>query len=329
VAVAAAALMLLRLRPTRPWLAGGLVALVAALDLLLWANAFQPMGPTSVTIPPRTPAVAYLQRHVNDGRVAGLNNALVTDWSTIYGLRDVRGYDAPQPSRRFFHLWQVLHPEQEAWRPFDIAGLSPESLGVLGLLGARYIITEPNAKMPPEREFRALSIAYRGDDATVVENALASPRALVAERVHVAASEDEEIATVARTGFDPRREAVVRSDEVGNVALQSYARPGSVRVIDDENARVALQARLTHPGLVVLDDAWAPGWSVSVDGEPAPALQADMVMRGVIVPAGEHEVVWSYRVPGLRLGALLSGLGLIALLAWAGVLVVQSRRAPR
>jgi uncharacterized membrane protein YfhO len=46
-----------------------------------------------------------------------------------------------------------------------------------------------------------------------------------------------------------------------------------------------------------LDDAWAPGWSVTVDGRPARALQADVVMRGVVVPAGEHEIVWRYRVP--------------------------------
>jgi hypothetical protein len=53
-----------------------------------------------------------------------------------------------------------------------------------------------------------------------------------------------------------------------------------------------------------------------------------VVLRGVIVPAGAHEIVWSYRVPGLRAGAALSGLGAVVLLAWAGALVVRSRRRP-
>jgi uncharacterized membrane protein YfhO len=51
------------------------------------------------------------------------------------------------------------------------------------------------------------------------------------------------------------------------------------------------------------------------------------VLRGVVVPAGAHEVVWSYRVPGLRLGVALSLLGLLAALAWAGALLVRARRA--
>jgi hypothetical protein len=176
---------------------------------------------------------------------------------------------------------------------------------------------------------RPLSIAYSGDDATVFENALAAPRAMVARRVHVASDESEEVTTVATPGFDPRREAVVRRAEVGDAAPAGGAQGDSVRVVDDGNARVALSASLARPGLVVLDDAWAPGWSVEVDGEDARALQANVVMRGVVVPAGEHEIVWSYRVPGLRLGALLSGVGLVLLVAWAGALIARSRRRAR
>jgi uncharacterized membrane protein YfhO len=82
-------------------------------------------------------------------------------------------------------------------------------------------------------------------------------------------------------------------------------------------------------GLVVLDDTWGPGWSVRVDGREAQPLQANVVLRGVVVPAGEHELVWSYRVPGLRAGAALSAIGLLAMLAWAGALIARARRRPR
>jgi uncharacterized membrane protein YfhO len=99
-----------------------------------------------------------------------------------------------------------------------------------------------------------------------------------------------------------------------------------VQVVDQQNARVTMRARLARPSVVLLDDAWARGWSVRVDGKPARALQSDVILRGVAVPAGEHEIVWSYRVPGLRAGALLSLLALLATLGWAGVLVVRARR---
>ncbi len=48
------------------------------------------------------------------------------------------------------------------------------------------------------------------------------------------------------------------------------------------------------------------------------------VMRGVLVGAGSHEVVWSYRVPGLRIGLLVSGIAFVVLLG--GVVVAVRRR---
>ena len=305
-------LLALRFGSRRPAVAGAMLALLAAADMLLFAHAYQPMGPKALVMPPRTPAVAYLQRHVADGRIAGVGLALSADWSTVYGLRDVRGYDAPQPSRRFYALWTVINPTQQPGAPFDVADLSPEGLRMLSLLGTRYVVVAPEAGPPPGSR---LTYAYRGTDANVLENPRATPRALVAERVHVAAGAQAELATVLTNRFDSRRDAVVRRDELGGEQLAGAA-GGSVRVVEEANARVVLRASLPRRALVVLGDAWARGWTVSVDGRPARALQANVVLRGVVVPAGEHTVEWRYRVPGLRAGALLSGAGAIAVLAW-------------
>ena len=330
VVAVALALVLLRLQARRAWLARrGLVALLVALDMLTFAHGYQPMGPKAVVVPARTPTIAFLQRHADEGRIAGIGPTLTSDWSTTYGLRDARGYDAPQPEWRFYHLWGLLNEEQAPWRPFEVSAISPTGLRVLGLLGVRYLVTEPGTRLPPDDQvFRPLTVVYGGGDATVLRNALAAPRALVARDLHVAESEVEELQAVESARFDPRRDAVVRRDEVGEAPPAGVA-DGAVRVVEDANARVALHASLPRRGLVVLGDAWAPGWSVSVDGQPARALRADVVMRGVVVPAGEHEIVWRYRVPGLRLGALLSALALVALLAWAGLLVARSRRRLR
>lgn len=328
VGAIALALALLRLQRRRSWLAGGLVALLAALDMLTFAHGYQPMGPRAIVLPPRTPAIAFLQRHAADGRIAGLGPALAPDWSSTYRLRDARGYDAPQPGVRFFRLWAVLNDEQAAGRPFEVATLSPEGLRVLGLLGVRYVVTGPGATLPRGPESRPLTLPYRGRDATVIANALAAPRAFVAAGVRVADGDIGEAVAAVETSFDPRRDAILPRAAAG-------ARPpvgvagGTATVVRESNASVALRASLPRRGLVVLDDAWAPGWSVTVDGRRARALRADVVMRGVVVPAGVHEVVWRYRVPGLRLGALLSALGLLALAGWAAALRARARRRVR
>ncbi len=327
VAVVAGGLVLLRVRPRRAWVGGGFLALAAALDMLAFAHAYQPMGPASIVLPPRTPAIAFLQRHEAEGRIAGIRGALMNDYSTVYGLHDVRGHDAPQPSLRFIRLWRLVNPEQDMLQGLDVAALSPTALQVLGLLGARYLVTGANAELPAGVAAGSLGYAYRGGEATVLENRLAVPRAIVARRIDVATGEDQELAAAAAPGFDARRDAILPRSAFAHTAALMQGDSGAVRVTGDQDARVALEARLARRGLVVLDDAWAPGWSVSVDGRPARALRADVVMRGVVVPAGRHRVVWSYRVPGLRTGALLSLLAALGLAAWAGVLLVQSVRA--
>jgi hypothetical protein len=320
----AAILLLVRVRPRTAAIAGGLVVLLAAADMLHFAHGFQSMGPASKAIPPKTGAIEFLQRHGDEGRIAGIEFAVANDWSTVYHLRDVRGYDAPQPSLRFHRLWRSINPQQKLHTTYTFSSLESSSLKVLGMLGARWIATAPGASV----DARELSPVYRGEDATIFENGLAVPRAVVAERVHVAADEDEELAAIGGDEFDPRTDVVVRRDELGDdVALAGGG--GTVRVVDEENARVTLRAALDRRSVVVLGDAWARGWHVAIDGRPARALQADMVLRGVVVPAGTHEIVWSYRVPGLRLGAAISALALLTVAAWAGWLVLRRSRSRR
>ncbi|HKG03460.1 MAG TPA: hypothetical protein VKB03_09775 [Conexibacter sp.] len=322
----AAVLLLMRRRPRAAALACALLALLVAFDLLHFAVGYNPIGPASVVMPPRTPAIAYLQRHADEGRMAGVGISLPPDWSSTYGLRDVRGLDAPQPTMRFERLWQVLEPGYE---PARLNGLSPVAVNLLGMLGARYIVADPET---PPLDALGLRVAYRGRDAAIFSNELALPRAFVAGWVDVAPDDEGELSSVAEEGFDPGSHAIIRADELGDVAPPGRS-SGTARVVGETNDSVTIRARLAQRGLVVLDDQWMPGWNVRVDGRPAPILQTDVVLRGVIVPAGEHEIVWSYRVPGLRAGVALSGLGLVTLLTWAGVLVAHARRrrlaAPR
>lgn len=299
-----------------------LVVLLAALDLLRFAHGYQPMAPADLVPPPTTPALAFLQRHDGAGRMAALQYAVFGDMATVYGLHDVRGYDQPQPSVRFFRMWQTVEPAQAPGTAYLVTELSDRHLRMLGMLGMRHVVLPPEARLG---EGAVLRVAYRGEDAVVLRNPYALPRASVAPAVTVAGTDDEEVGVVTEPRFDAREGAVVRADEVGDAA-PAGVEGGTARVVRDENARVELRASLPRPGLVVLGDAWAPGWSVSVDGKPARALQTDVVLRGVQVPAGEHEVVWSYRVPGLRAGALLSLLGLLGFAAWGGW-IVRRRRA--
>jgi len=57
---------------------------------------------------------------------------------------------------------------------------------------------------------------------------------------------------------------------------------------------VRLRLACNEESLVVLSDLDYPGWRATVDGQAAPILRVDGVVRGVRVSAGEHEVAFTY-----------------------------------
>ena len=81
---------------------------------------------------------------------------------------------------------------------------------------------------------------------------------------------------------------------------------------------VEASVKTPGPGLLVLNDATDPGWQVTVDGAAAAPVAAGGALRAVWVPAGQHQVRWTYSTPGLRAGAVVSALAALGLvlLAW-------------
>ena len=76
------------------------------------------------------------------------------------------------------------------------------------------------------------------------------------------------------------------------------------------------------PGVVVLTDAHFPGWSATVDGQPAPLHRANLNFRAVAVPAGEHTIEMRYAPAPLRRGWGLAALGLVVCV---GAIVIERR----
>ena len=122
-------------------------------------------------------------------------------------------------------------------------------------------------------------------------------------------------------GFEPSGEAVLAGGP-GLAGSAPFA--GTSRLLALHPDRVRALAEASAPGLLVLADAYDPGWTATVDGRPAPVLRANVAFRGVPVPAGRHEVEMVYRPR-----AVLRGLALTfaSLLVACAALVVARRRA--
>jgi len=91
--------------------------------------------------------------------------------------------------------------------------------------------------------------------------------------------------------------------------------------------RVEAHVQLNAPATLVYGATLVPGWQATIDGREAPLIPVRAVLQGLEVPAGAHDVLLSYRTPGLVAGACVSGAVLAAVCAAWGAAAWRRRRA--
>ncbi|WP_242392752.1 YfhO family protein [Anaeromyxobacter oryzisoli] len=101
--------------------------------------------------------------------------------------------------------------------------------------------------------------------------------------------------------------------------------PGRVLGVERRAGSVRIEAESLGPALLVVQDAWWPGWRATVDGRPVEILAADFLVRAVPWPPGRHRLEMTYDPPELRAGLALSALGGVLLL----LLAVRAARRGR
>jgi len=77
---------------------------------------------------------------------------------------------------------------------------------------------------------------------------------------------------------------------------------------------------LDAPGMVFFSVPYDDGWSATVNGEEVTVEKVDYGFVAVRADAGDSEIVFHYRTPGLALGALLSLVGILLLLLYLFVM---------
>ena len=88
---------------------------------------------------------------------------------------------------------------------------------------------------------------------------------------------------------------------------------GSARIESFAPEQIAIEAESEHPALLVIAEAWYPGWRARVNGAEAPCIPVNAWMRGVPVPAGRSHIVLTFHSRFLALGACISLLALAGL----------------
>jgi hypothetical protein len=197
---------------------------------------------------------------------------------------------------------------------------APARLSALTLRGP---ITLRGLSLVDERSgaFQSLTLGpYRlahSGDVKVYEHQAVLPRAFVVPQAVVAADADA-LALLSSASFDPAQTVILAPD--GAAIPPALAEPDAARtaaITRYESEAVTVHA--AGPGYLVLTDAYYPGWTATVDGQPAPILRACVMFRAVALPPGEHVVEFRFQPWSVSAGLALSALAWLGLaLMWFG-----------
>jgi uncharacterized membrane protein YfhO len=106
----------------------------------------------------------------------------------------------------------------------------------------------------------------------------------------------------------------MRQDPAATAAVLSYS---------EDSYRIRYRA--ASPSLLRLSVPYYPGWRATMDGKRLPIVHVDLALMGVVVPAGDREIQFSFRSDSFRIGVAITLAGLIL----CSLLVAVSARARR
>lgn len=233
-----------------------------------------------------------------DFRVANLTVSTFADATASYFHKSVGGYHAAKLRR---------------YQEFADRYLAGGDLKGFDMLNTKYFI-QRGENGEPEARYNdgALGNAWFVEDVVIVDNA------------------NEELDAIA--AIDPAVTAVV-DKRFMREAESLHADSSSVVELTDWRAnRLTYKASTSSDALAVFSEIYYPrGWRATIDGAEVPVMRADYILRALEVPAGEHEIVFSFAAPhfGLLKGvtAASSAIILLGTLLSLALCVFKARRS--
>jgi hypothetical protein len=248
-------------------------------------------------------------------RIAGMHWALLPGTNALYGLEDVRGYEAMTfyPYTQTYRLWSQPQPiffnrTDDLSKPF------------LSMLNVRFAFAYTSTAVPPGwRE-----VAREGE-AVLLENENVLERAFVPQYVTVGMQSDVALDQMSEVK-DFREHAWITADAV---PYERANGPGRVTNFRRTRNGYTFNADMQHGGWVVVTNSAWKGWRAYVDNKRIGLQRANVAFLGVHVGEGKHEVRLVYWPRSFVVGRAVSIVTLFVLLAIVSrrVFKSSSRRA--
>jgi hypothetical protein len=299
----------------------GIVA-VTIFSLFYFANKFLYFSERRFVFP-EVPVISKLKEVAGWDRVWGVGGGhLEKNMNIYYGLYSPEGYDALF-SRRYGEL--LAGPGQSIGRTdADIEALSSDEMilgslrrkRLLALLGVKYVVESKLDKNIlarfPEPIFNPI---WEDDKFRIWEFKEVLPRALLVTDYVVEEDSQRIINTLLSPDFDLRKKIVLEK-EPGFKIEAGQAPPSLAKIIKYTPTKMEIETSSRRAGILFLSDNYYPGWRALVDGKETEILRANYTFRSVVVPKGEHQIVFSYEPKTFYWSLKVSGLAGVVFGGW-------------
>ena len=295
------------------WAAAGIIVLLIV-DIIPYHEHFMPLVPKGrVTF--ETASLEYLQEKMEDEGPFRIfrDRTFVLSPNTlmIYGLDEPGGFDS-FVSADYAHFFRTIDPQMS--RNSRTLDLPSEYFHYRqpfwSFLNIRYLLSPgPMPSLP------APWIEVEDLDLVIYENTEWLPRWFLVPRIIPVGTIEE--GYLASQAIDPAGEAVVVGIEHVDIppALLEHVpdeyEPGSVEMVRYGADELVLDVATSRVSFLVFSDTYFPGWSAWVDDEEVEVYVADAIIKGIVVPEGEHRVRFVYAPPLYKIGWILFLIGLV------------------
>lgn len=288
----AAAAMLVMYQQFRVATLGNIIAWMfvgfVAVDLLRFGWKFTPFTPREYFFP-ETKVISFLKQQPQPFRVMSVDKRILPpNTASYFGIESIEGYDPIISSRYEELLATIARGAPDIRPPFGfnrIISFENLSSPLLPMLNVRYVLSLSNLQ---DKYF--LKVLEEGET-KVYEDRRVFPRIYIAQRPIVTFGKEETMKALYAIK-DLRREAVVE----GNVSILAVPMGGdeSVSLTRYESDRLEIETKLSVPRLLVIGNAYHPGWLATVDGLTTKIYRTNFAFQGVIVPQGTHRVTLTF-----------------------------------
>jgi uncharacterized membrane protein YfhO len=115
--------------------------------------------------------------------------------------------------------------------------------------------------------------------------------------------------------FNPKDTAVIdeqdKTEALSGLQLDSSAK---IQLIDNQNDVLFYSAKTNAKQLAVFSEIYYhDGWKAYIDEQEAPILKVNYVLRGLVIPAGDHKVRFEFKPASVTRAKQIAGVASILL----------------